>query len=106
MEKDVLALDVRRLREALAAKLEAVFSLGHARLALRSGLQERRMEAQVCGAYQSQSRSEPLTHLAAHGGPGVCGKSKSMPETQSQPATTDCTALATATSSAEISRKG
>ena len=47
MEKDVLALDVRRLREALTGKLEAVFALGHARLALRSGLQERRMEAQA-----------------------------------------------------------
>ena len=57
MERDVLALDVRRLREALTGRLEAVFALGHARLALRSGLQERRMEAQACATPGERTRT-------------------------------------------------
>ena len=40
MEKDLLALEARRLREALTAKLSAVFALGAEQLQLRAGLQE------------------------------------------------------------------
>ncbi len=42
VEKDTLALEARRLREALTAKLGAVFALGAEQLALRAGLQERK----------------------------------------------------------------